>query len=241
MSFILDALKKSQTSRQQQSGPGTIAVETAPTAPQPHNWLAIVIAIVVLNLLVIAVFTWFIIRDEAVVDAASAALAVQSEPASADQPVSADPLRVRQPTAAAKTSPADTASPPTAGVNRGEVRPLSAEVRESVQQTNVQPGTRAVATDVAPQPRTTVTPTASEDAGFLPTLAELKLDQRVQLSPLHIDVHVYNENPQRRFVLINARKYKEGERLSEGPLLEEIRRDGLVMYYRDQRFLVPRD
>ncbi len=241
MSFILDALKKSQTSRQQQSGPGTIAVETAPTAPQPHNWQAIVIAIVVLNLLVIAVFAWYLIRDDAAVDAASATVTVPTEPAPTDQSVSADPLRVPQPTAVADISPTDSTSPPTAGVNRGEVRPLSAEVRESVQQTTAQPGTRAVATDVAPKPRATVTPTASENAGFLPTLAELKLDQRVQLSPLHIDVHVYNENPQRRFVLINARKYKEGERLSEGPLLEEIRRDGLVMYYRDQRFLVPRE
>ena len=86
-----------------------------------------------------------------------------------------------------------------------------------------------------------IQPDPSQDSDFLPTLAELQLDNRIALSPLHVDVHVFNEDPRRRFVLINSRKYKEGERISEGPLLETIRRDGLVMYYRGQRFVVPRE
>lgn len=239
MSFILDALKKSQSSRQQQSGPGTIAVETAPRAQQPHNWLAIVIAIVVLNLAVIAMFAWFITRDKASNDAISASVATQRVQSTQNtQPLPA--------ATAAPASQSGTITIPeprrTADNSRGEVRPLSAEVREPKS-----PETTATTTAAATPPVASGSvaasnkPTPSESAGFLPTLAELQLDQRIQLSPLHIDVHVYNENPQRRFVLINARKYKEGERLSEGPLLEEIRRDGLVMYYRDQRFLVPRD
>lgn len=232
MSFILDALKKSQSTRQQQSGPGTIAVETARGAPQAHNWLAIVVGIVALNLVVIALFAWFITRDTATNNAISDAAArnQQSQDGQMRPPATRQNLKT------------DTSSAQSSGSYRGEVRPLSAEVRESNPEASTPSATQSAApAAVNPPAPVGIEPTPSEKAGILPTLAELQLDRRIQLSPLHIDVHVYNENPQRRFVLINARKYKEGERLSEGPLLEEIRRDGLVMYYRDQRFLVPRD
>lgn len=232
MSFILDALKKSQSTRQQQSGPGTIAVETARGAPQPHNWLAIVVGIVALNLVVIAFFAWFITRDTARNDAIS-------DSAIGNRQLPEEQLR---PPATRQDTNTDMSSAQSSGSYRGEIRPLSAEVRESSPDVSTQSAGQSSAPAAANPPASArIEPTPSEKAGFLPTLAELQLDRRMQLSPLHIDVHVYNENPQRRFVLINARKYKEGERLSEGPLLEEIRRDGLVMYYRDQRFLVPRD
>lgn len=230
MSFIFDALKKSQTNRQQQSGPATIAVETAPRATQPHNWLAIVVAVVALNLAVIAVFAWLVIRDKAASEAVTASPATsntQSLPTSALE---------QQRTQTPITSPAQQID----SGGRGDVRPLSAEVRASRPEEVAVPAETPAATVAASAKPAANKPTASENAGLLPTLTELQLDQRIQVSPLHIDVHVFNENPQRRFVLINARKYREGERLSEGPLLEEIRRDGLVMYYRDQRFLVPR-
>lgn len=234
MSFIFDALKKSQSSRQRQSGPGTVSVETAPGTKQAHNWQAIVVGIVVLNLLVIAGFAWFITRDSNAQQARVSAPGSQGAPA-----VSTNTDAPRQ----QPESVSGLASKPYSGNARGEVRPLSAEVRDTTPAPASGDSTREVAVPPGVTPATVnlVEPTASESAGFLPTLAELKLDQRIELSPLHIDVHVYNENPQRRFVLINARKYKEGERLREGPLLEEIRRDGLVMYYRDQRFLVPRE
>ncbi len=226
MSFILDALKKSQASRQRQTGPGIITVETAPGKEPAPGWVTTVIAILVLNLLVLSALAWWIARDkETVLMSTDRATAEQASATAAQQ--AQNRMGPKQPDdLPAKAQAAD----------RPAVRPLSAEVREPA----LQEGTGQARTAAAPPPAV-VTATPSEDAGFLPTLAELQLDQRIQLSPLHVDVHVYNENPQRRFVLINARKYKEGERLSEGPLLEEIRRDGLVMYYRDQRFLVPRD
>jgi len=233
MSFIFDALKKSQSSRQQQSGPGTISVEAAPRAAQPHNWLALVISIVVLNLLAIAMLAWFISRDRSANDMLSAVPVEQNA-----QP----PAVIAEASGIQKEASSNPVTESSSGVVRGEVRPLSAEVRDSGPSSTTQPVAQVPPPAVvAPAQTRKVEPTPSESAGFLPTLAELKLDQRIELSPLHIDVHVYNENPQRRFVLINARKYKEGERLTEGPLLEEIRRDGLVMYYRDQRFLVPRE
>lgn len=246
MSFILDALKKSQRTRQRDAGPATVSVETAGRQVQPHNWWAMVIAIVVLNLIVMAGFAWYITREQRA-----------AVPASAPTELAAESVQARNETGAVTDRPkansdgyatgrqAASNNTQEVGTSR-DVRPLSAEVRTTpAQQTGAQPNdpTPAAARELPPKPASTavILPSEAEEAGYLPTLAELQLDQRVQLSPLHVDVHVYNENPRRRFVLINTTKYKEGERLKEGPLLEEIRTDGLVMYYRGERFLVPRN
>jgi general secretion pathway protein B len=55
-------------------------------------------------------------------------------------------------------------------------------------------------------------------------------------SSLHLDVHVYSETPQERFVLINMRNYHEGERLQEGPVVDAITPGGVILSFRGQRF-----
>ena len=57
---------------------------------------------------------------------------------------------------------------------------------------------------------------------------------------MHIDLHVYSANPQERFVFVNKRKYREGETLQEGPHVETITRDGVVLSQHGRRFILPR-
>jgi general secretion pathway protein B len=57
---------------------------------------------------------------------------------------------------------------------------------------------------------------------------------------MHLDVHVYATKAAERFVYINMRKYHEGATLQEGPTVERIRRDGVVLSYRGLRFILPR-
>jgi general secretion pathway protein B len=49
-------------------------------------------------------------------------------------------------------------------------------------------------------------------------------------------VHIYDEDPAKRFVLINARKYREGERTREDIGVEEILPDGVVLSLEGHRF-----
>jgi len=46
--------------------------------------------------------------------------------------------------------------------------------------------------------------------------------------------------PAERFVFVNMRKYVEGQTLAEGPTLEEITTDGVVLNHRGTRFLLPK-
>lgn len=74
----------------------------------------------------------------------------------------------------------------------------------------------------------------------LPTVNELTGDRAAGIPPLHIDIHVFSANPAERFVFINNRKYVEGATLTEGPVLERIRTDGVVLNQRGFRFVLPR-
>ena len=76
---------------------------------------------------------------------------------------------------------------------------------------------------------------------MVPTLNELLGQGRMMNLPaLKVDLHVYAARKEDRFVFINLAKYLEGQRLKEGPLVEEITNDGVILQYQGERFLIPR-
>ena len=74
----------------------------------------------------------------------------------------------------------------------------------------------------------------------VPTLQEVNLAGNRGIPELHLDIHVYAKRPADRFVFINNRKYKEGATLQEGPTVERITRDGVLLRYQNLRFSIPR-
>ncbi len=58
------------------------------------------------------------------------------------------------------------------------------------------------------------------------------------LPEFRINVLVYAEKKEDRFLLINGQRLVEKEELTDGVVLDEIRRDGAVFLYRNYRFLV---
>lgn len=78
------------------------------------------------------------------------------------------------------------------------------------------------------------------DEEVLPTINEISLTGAQALPELHLDVHVFATKAADRFVYINMRKYHEGATLQEGPTIERIRRDGVVLSYQGLRFVLPR-
>ncbi|KAA2284574.1 general secretion pathway protein GspB [Arenimonas fontis] len=62
-----------------------------------------------------------------------------------------------------------------------------------------------------------------------PRLTELRADRRAGLPPLKLSMHVYAEDPARRFVILDGRRLTEGGAVADGVHLREIRRDGIVL------------
>jgi general secretion pathway protein B len=80
--------------------------------------------------------------------------------------------------------------------------------------------------------------TTAKDNSQLQSWYELPQEIRDRLDLPRLDVHVYSEEPRRRFILVNLEKYREGEILASGLVLEEILPDGMVMSYQGERFRV---
>jgi len=82
---------------------------------------------------------------------------------------------------------------------------------------------------------------APESRRSLPTYQDLQLRGELSLAPMHIDIHVYSEDPAERFVFINMRKYTQGNKTTEGPVVESINADGVTLSHQGRRFNLPRD
>lgn len=113
MSFILDALRKSEHERQRQTGPALVEVPVAAPKPRTNPWATAAIALLVINLVAIGVL--LIVRSgDAPPDAPAAPVAQTSAPpAATGAPPSAAPVAIAEP-AARDPLPAATAPAPMA-------------------------------------------------------------------------------------------------------------------------------
>ncbi|MEJ2685804.1 MAG: general secretion pathway protein GspB [Gammaproteobacteria bacterium] len=75
----------------------------------------------------------------------------------------------------------------------------------------------------------------------VPLLQDLPANVRRGMPALHVDVHVYDKDPARRFVLINMHRYREGDTLAAGPRLLRITQGGVVLEYHGVRFRLGSD
>jgi hypothetical protein len=81
---------------------------------------------------------------------------------------------------------------------------------------------------------------APASASPVPLLEEMPLPVQQSISRFKLDVHVYSEAPEDRFVLFNLKKYHEGDQIEDGPLLEQISPEGVVLNHQGQRFRLQR-
>ena len=211
MSFILDALKKSESDRQQRAEPENAYVASGYPADTPNRWLWVIGGLLAVNALVLLVFFF---RPSPPAPESDLATAPQNV-ATTDQSITfrerVDEARRGQPT----TTP-DSVS---------EVDMPVAPVAKPATASNVVPP--------ASTPSTTTT--------AYPTLNEVLADGSIQLPELHLDIHVYSETPAERFVFVNMSKYAENATLSEGPVVTEIVPEGVVLEFSGTQFLLPRE
>jgi len=201
MSFILDALKKSETERQQQTGAEFSAVPSSSGDPQSFKWLWILVLLLLVNIVVLVGI-------------------------------------LMRPDKAAET-PAETID--TAPLQSQSAEP-SFEEKVAAAKQNQPELTSAAALEQTPQPAAaTSRPAARPTAARVLTIDELRLNGSLQLTDLHLDIHVYSDDPAERFVFINMAKHREQSKLEEGPVVVEIRPDGVILEHQGTTFLLPRE
>jgi general secretion pathway protein B len=218
MSLILEALKKAERQHRLGEVPG-LGASQLPEHRPASRWLGLLmLAGVALGMLVLGVY----LGGGAPSDA----------PKSAEQEIELHPPSAQADAAVALDEPIPGPEP------EMKSQPVAASVKK--------PAAEPEASVIEPQEEAApVEPVAAyEPPPALPAeapkrLSELPTGYVDRLPKMNIDIHSYDRQGRKSYVLINLEKYREGDYLAEGPLLSEIRPDGVVMEHLGERFFLP--
>ncbi len=214
MSFILDALKKSESERQQQGSAEFAQVPVSRDSAKPPLWLWVLGALLLINLIVVAgLFLRPAQERLPVVATETSGFAEQIEMAMQEAPPETPPAATM-----------DTRPEPAQEIVAETAMP-------AVQTTEPEPMRVA-----APQPATN----AVETPRGLPDVDQLRTSGELPVGELRLDIHVYSDVAADRFVFINMVKHREGSMTSDGLSVDQITPDGVVLTYRGRQFLLPR-
>ena len=215
MSYILDALRKSQAERERGRVPGLDAQPEpgprAAAAPADARRTGGLLAVAGVGLaLVLGAASWWLRPAPAPVVAtvapATVAPAVVAPPVQA--PVQA-PVRAPLPA----PLPVVVSAPPT-------VAPT-------------------IAPTAAPTPASVPAPVLATTAPRAVPLAQLAADQRRDLPPLVLGGSIWSESALGRFVIVNGQVVREGETAAPGVVLEQITPRSLLVRWRALRIELP--
>ena len=192
MSFILDALRKSEKERQRNTTPNIADNSARMPSNKSSVWLPLIAILLGVNLIIISI-DWYINSEEknSILDT----LNIEKDEFSKELPKIEDISEINQ-----ENINLDS-------VSNSEINITSREPK---------------LIDV-------------------PTLAELSLDEAIALPILNLDIHVYSQNFNERFVFINSTKYREADVTREGLVIDEINSLGVILKYENRRFLLTRE
>ena len=226
MSYILDALRKSDQQRQLGTTP---TLQTAPPVATPSNqpglamnrWLlaTAAFALIFAGALIGWLHPWRAAPEQETARPAPSAAPAPAAPSSQSQrPPSALPV------------PADPGVQP-AGTSGGAAEPFP---RHTGTQNPAVPTSRRSAAVPAPSAGADVN--AGKDQQPLPPPDAQPDPAGQELPGLVIAFHLYSANPAKRRVMINNELLREGTPLANGLTVEKITPEGVVLEYRGQRF-----
>ena len=270
MSFILDALKKSENDRQRQSGPALFEVRVAPPRSKLPMLAVIIVSLLVVNLGVVG---WLMLRKPTAAATAPVAPAAVTPPAPTPQPAYAAqqgpppaPAQQGYPQYAQGGQPpppgyntangpapngGNTGYPPPQAANNGYPPPNNTDAGRA---SNQEPGLANQGTapareegdpdDYAPA-RDAPPPGLGAGRAVRGTESGLpsyeEAATQTSIPPLHMDLHSYAADPTKRWVLINMKRLYEGQALPEGPKVESITTDSAIMSFNGKRFVLDKD
>ena len=272
MSFILDALKKSESDRQRQNGPALYEVKVAAPRSQLPYWAIGLIVLLGINLVIVA---WALLRRPShEAEGQIAAVSTQPAPASPPAPITYAPPQVTAPpgpTSQPPGMPANTnaKAPPATFIAGGQPPPAQDGAppeanpattsdlppeEDSTRSTNAATGSRrppGASGEAAGNPddyAPATEPSKRAALGFHVTRGTAEgvplysqVASGAGIPELRLDMHAYDVNPDKRFVLINMKKAREGDMLPDGTTkVDTITPDGVVLDHEGTKFLLPR-
>lgn len=238
MSFILDALRKSETARRRSEAPDLFA--TMPSAPEhtpkQTQWPLWTLGIVGVLSMIAAL--WLLAQSAPLPSPAPrtatddlAAHTSAATPAAAQSIVVQPPATVAVTPASAANAAPESPITPRASPSAPALLPDTPDITPKLDLPSP-PEPLAV-----PPSATPITPAAPPAGDQIVSLADLDPGSRKQLPPLKLSMHLWNETASQRFVILDGQRLKEGDVLGE-IVIERITRDGAVLMWRGSRLKI---
>ena len=244
MSYILDALKKSEEERRR----GRIPTlhdrhyeepESSDRPDRRRGHLLGLLVLLVLLTLAVASWQWLSATRQPVEETIASPDAEIPEADRQPQPgwvVAEEPAGRSEETHVRTETESSAADTKTTRVEAMAELPVVQSAKEPVDAVVIQP---APLQDPGMAPLAPVLPKpAVVESSSLPLLTELPAEQRSAIPPISIEGHVYAEDSARRMVMINKRVLREGEMAGNGIKLLSITWDGVVLRHADADFQV---
>jgi len=249
MSYILNALRKSEQERQVQSVDtleNRIQDKPEHKAKAPSIWL---IVLVVFNLLFILYFGWSYTKDQNI-ESKVEAIVVEKPIIIKEEPE----LKIEK-ELVAKVSPVLEQKEDYQTLSIAEqIEDKRTKVKLLVKQKKitepiVEDKPLVVGTDIQPKKvaqvivqTETIADELISDKGLndFPFLSELDYEFRRKVPVIDINVYVYAEKESERFIMIAMKKYSSGQEIVSGLLLKQIRINSLVVEYKNKVFQIKR-
>ena len=231
MSYILEALRKAEQQRRLGDAPGLDDMQPV-EAPVKPRWMWGWVLLGVMNVILLALLFWpdgmHSTGDVAQVSSNTSDTVNRSvRSQSVQQDINQQPPSiVAQIEPQVEVANTQTIQPPLKSIPPSPPMPETIKPGRVVQsETVIEPDAAAINKQV--------------ESSDLPVWPQLPANILGQLGDgLKLDVHVYADRAEERFVLINLQKYREGDQLSEGPILETVTPEGTVMSFQGERFRI---
>jgi len=241
MSFILDALRKSEAARRRNDAPDLFTA--MPHAPEPiraqRPWALWLLAAIGAIALIAIAWRYAARPDTNETTAHNPAAIASADPAAMDpstaptEPPSshrdlAPPASPTSPAQSAPQAAAESAPPPAPP-------PQQTAVVAPRIETPTAPARPIATTSTATTPSAPPTmPLPSKNGEVTAALSDMDPELRRQLPPLKLSMHLWNETPSRRFIILDGQRLKEGD-VHGDVVVERIDREGAVLVWRGVR------
>lgn len=193
MSYILDALNKSEEEKKQHKTPGLNTIHIRSDRQHPGNrkwlWPTIGLVLVTINLLFVLWFT----TDKS---------ETNNNPNLTNSQISSVAVPSVKP------------------------KPQQSRPAKLIQNAN-----KVVPRQVSPAQRSTLTAvkTPRQTSARLPNPAKAVLSSEIQINNIKFSSHIYAEDSSLRMVVINGKRFKEGDQIAKRLQLQAISQDGVIV------------
>ena len=249
MSYILDALRKSDQLRRRGAAPTLLLGQTtaaAPKRPAPLAYGLLALVLLGTGMAIGWLHPW---QRQSVAPASLARTAKPPGTSQSQAPAARLAMAPKPELQAQNSAPATAVAPATAQLATRATAPVQPRATAAVKSERQSEGRKSappraaagVSTQsAAPAQQATLGAkrgaAAAAPAASAMSMAELPVAIQQELPPMSVSVHAYSGKPAERLVDINGHLLHEGEDVAPGLRLEQITPEGMILSYKGYTF-----